>query len=80
MKIMKTVLFSSSLKFRDIELELIQVIKNKKISSVFLVDTHESKTFYLKKFPNLIDKIALFPNEFELLKRKFHIRKFTLKF
>ena len=68
---MKTVLFSSSLKFRDIELELIKLIKNKKkISSVFLVDTQESKIFYLKKFPNLIDKILVLPNELELLKKK----------
>ncbi len=70
MKKTHTLLFMSSLKFRDIELNLVQLIKKKKnLSSIFVVNTEQEKDFYLKKFSKYIDKIIVLPNEFDFLNK-----------
>ena len=61
----------SSLKFRDIEHNLVQYIKKKKkFRSVFVVNTQEQKDFYLGRFSKYIDKIIVLPNELDILGEK----------
>ena len=61
----------SSLKFRDIELNLVQhITKKNNLRSVFIVGTQEQKNFYLNRFSKFIDKIIVLPNELDIIEKK----------
>ena len=71
MKKKPALVFYSQLKFRDIELDLVKYIKKKKnYFTIFVVNTKETEMFYKKNFPNSVDKIFIYMNEDQLLKKK----------
>ena len=72
MRKQKALVFYSHIKFRDLELDLVKHIKlKKKYFTIFVVNTLETKSFYVNKYPNSADKIIVYYNENELLKKKF---------
>ena len=80
MKNKKTLIFTSSLKFRDIELDLIQFIRNNdNYHTIFVVDTIEDKIFYNKNFPNCADEIKISSNEFDYLSQNYDKEKLIKK-
>ena len=67
----KALVFFSHLKFRDIELDLVKYIKKKQnYRTIFVVNTIQTKLFYQKKFPNSVDEIVVYEDEFDLINKK----------
>jgi hypothetical protein len=67
----QALVFFSHIKFRDLELDLVKYIKNqKKLHTVFVVNTKETALFYKKKFPNSVDEIIVYYNENEILEKR----------